>query len=658
MVPQINDRGRSFKGVTAYLLHDKQAETSERVEFTATRNLPFEDVERASKFMAWTDINSETLKDNYALAQGMDAPKSGRPRDAGAVLHCSLSWRDDQEPSREHMTQAADDWVKNEGWSEHQYYLVGHNDTDHAHIHIVINLVHPVTGKIADQSNSKLKSDRHANEYEHEMGEIVCENRAAKYKAMEQDRPAFAEKEHREEAGRLISEAYHASDSGAAFRAALEENGFDLAEGRSRAIVVVDQEGHVYSPSRAIEGVKVRDINKLFKDVDKDKLPFADDLEYERKNYGRDQAEADRQNAMLDAADEAAQRKIAAEDVDLAGGFDNATHEPHEVGSIVQLTRGRAQGEITGFDKGRYEVTFTNRRSGRESFGAFKPDDIQLVRTRQQEEEYQYQRERQRAHWEHWNIVRERQIQERIEARHEYWQIDKLQQERDQAKQALDDRSGWVDRYVLRWRYNAARDELDAKQKTLDHAQERWQTDIDAIQVKRTDELRDKLQRDMSEKELADYAKVLMAQAEERIERERAARHAGRSKGFALGQGVDPEIDNEIRGRERDGVGGVAAGGDDGGKDQDLRAKAEKEEKLQRDMSQEELDELEARLMDEAQQEIEIQTEENEVWQRHMTEEELEAYRDRLLSIEEEARERDADLDRLDESPDQGRDLE
>ena len=40
MIAQIAARGTSFKGAGLYYLHDKKADTSERVAWTQTRNIP------------------------------------------------------------------------------------------------------------------------------------------------------------------------------------------------------------------------------------------------------------------------------------------------------------------------------------------------------------------------------------------------------------------------------------------------------------------------------------------------------------------------------------------------------------------------------------------------------------------------------------------
>jgi len=699
MVPQVNKRGQSFKGVTAYLMHDKEADTSKRVMFAETRNLPFGDVESASRFMAWTDLNADALKYQHeaytAQLEGRDPQyNAGRPTEAGNVYHMSLAWHTSQEPDREQMTQAADDAVQRLGLDDHQYYIVAHDDTDHAHIHVVVNLVHPVTGKVGDIYKDHDVLDRWANEYQHENGEIVCQNRADKFEAWEQSKPAFSDKERKDEAGERIEQAYRASDGGAAFVAALEAQGFELARGRRNGFVVVDQDGEIYAPARHIEGVTGRDVNTLLKEIDKADLPDADELQEQRQNYDSDAVEAAQQGAMLEAADEAARRKVAAEDVNPAEPFKAAAHDPHEQGSIVRTWARGAQGVITGFEDGRYEVTFSNKRTGKEIVSSFKPDEIKLVRTPEEDRAYQYERDRQRAQWTDWNLVRERETRERIEERKDYWQLDHLEAERDQAQRDLDERSGWINRYVLRWRYQDASDELDAKQKNLNHAEGRWQTDIHAIQAKRTDELRrsleeqgfvaggkrsvepatnqpreeepQKLQRDMSPEELEGFAQEVLADIEERLarqreERDRAAKVLTR-KGQGLGgdHGADVGGASEIKDRERDGAGGVVQGVDgEIGEDQDLRTKQEDAEKLQRDMSEEEQEALRAQLMEDMQDKREGQYAEQghaddvddqpheamasdgyetvadaeDQLQRDMSEAELEAYRDRLREI-------------------------
>ena len=113
MVPNINTRGHSFKGVTAYLLHDKNAETSERLAWTQTYNLHTDDVEKASRFMAWTDMSRDHIKRQHeeytAMIEGREPEHSnaGRPAEAGNAYHFSLAWSPNEAPTKERMIEAA-----------------------------------------------------------------------------------------------------------------------------------------------------------------------------------------------------------------------------------------------------------------------------------------------------------------------------------------------------------------------------------------------------------------------------------------------------------------------------------------------------------------------------------------------------------------------
>ena len=101
MITKITERGWSFKGVTLYLNHDKEADTKERVGFTETFNLPTNDIDKAAKFMAYTDMNRDSIKRLAGVAS------TGRKQEKGSVYHYCLSWHPEQTPSDEDMRDAA-----------------------------------------------------------------------------------------------------------------------------------------------------------------------------------------------------------------------------------------------------------------------------------------------------------------------------------------------------------------------------------------------------------------------------------------------------------------------------------------------------------------------------------------------------------------------
>lgn len=180
MVPNIKN-GSSFLGAGKYYLHDKAAsrdvsnhlkpKTDERVSFMDTRNCVNNDPELALHEMWATAERREALK----MAAGVR--RGGQTGSDQVVKTISLSWHPTEKPSPEQMIEAADQFIAKMGWQEHQAVYIGHNDTAHPHIHIILNRVHPETGRMLDDRNDYKRAQGWALEYEKEHGRILCEKR-------------------------------------------------------------------------------------------------------------------------------------------------------------------------------------------------------------------------------------------------------------------------------------------------------------------------------------------------------------------------------------------------------------------------------------------------------------------------------------------------
>lgn len=171
MVPKIHAKGSSFKGAAQYLLHDKdRASSSERVAWAETRNLAVDDPDMGWRIMAATAMDQDRLKAQAGVKN------TGRKSDKH-VLHISLAWHPEQEPSREEMTAAADQALKAIGAGDRQAMIIAHNDEPQAHVHLLINRVSPEDGRHLKSSNDRLKLSRWAEKYEREAGQIYCEDR-------------------------------------------------------------------------------------------------------------------------------------------------------------------------------------------------------------------------------------------------------------------------------------------------------------------------------------------------------------------------------------------------------------------------------------------------------------------------------------------------
>ncbi|MEX0409785.1 relaxase/mobilization nuclease domain-containing protein [Aquibium sp. LZ166] len=195
MVPDIAGTGHSFKGACSYYLHDKRQdeasphpETAERVAWTETRNLATDDPAIAERAMIATARSADELK----ASAGIKA--TGR-KSAAHVYAYSLAWHPDEagQLDRAEMLRAVDGSLKALGAENRQALIVCHTDRAHPHVHVIVNRVDPINGKMLTTSNDRLKLSDWANAYERERGQIVTPKREEKRQLREQ----FADKAQR-----------------------------------------------------------------------------------------------------------------------------------------------------------------------------------------------------------------------------------------------------------------------------------------------------------------------------------------------------------------------------------------------------------------------------------------------------------------------------
>ena len=198
MIVRIEASGTSFLGAGRYFLHDKLSDqqkervgqgdwigrleqTDQRVWFTDTRNCLNTDPERALEEMWMVAEDQARLKMQAGVARG------GRPC-TEPVKTISLSWHKDDRPDAQHMVEAADAFLKHMRWEQHQAVYVAHNDTEHRHIHIVLNRVNHENGRTIDDFKDHKRAQSWALSYEKEQENVRCEERERR----------AAKREHRE----------------------------------------------------------------------------------------------------------------------------------------------------------------------------------------------------------------------------------------------------------------------------------------------------------------------------------------------------------------------------------------------------------------------------------------------------------------------------
>lgn len=165
-----------------YYLHDKGANTSDRVAFVDVANMPKGSAERPERAFAHMIHTAEHAND-LKRAAGL---KAGRKM-KDPVYSYSLSWHPSESPKRADMMGAAKETLAALGMADRQAVFIAHNDTEHPHIHVIVNRVCHETGRAHTMSNDRLILSDWALRYRKERGEEhFCPERAANKEKREQ----------------------------------------------------------------------------------------------------------------------------------------------------------------------------------------------------------------------------------------------------------------------------------------------------------------------------------------------------------------------------------------------------------------------------------------------------------------------------------------
>lgn len=134
-----------------YLEVGRSGHEHERVAWTASRNLcDIDDPEIAGRLMEATADQSLRIQ---------------KP-----VYHVSLAFDPKDTVDRSRMELVADRVLDNLGLQEHQALFVAHRGREHAHVHIVVNRVHPETGVAWERWRDYPRIEATLRETERELG--------------------------------------------------------------------------------------------------------------------------------------------------------------------------------------------------------------------------------------------------------------------------------------------------------------------------------------------------------------------------------------------------------------------------------------------------------------------------------------------------------
>ena len=133
----------------AHWSHQQSGQEQERVAWIAQRNLPCDDPQ-------------------YAAAV-MDAVAAQNPRVRKPVYHVSLSAPPGERLSRAEWEDIADRFLRHLKLDQHQVLMVAHRDTDHQHVHLMINRVDIETHKAWDNGHDYARRERALRLIEREL---------------------------------------------------------------------------------------------------------------------------------------------------------------------------------------------------------------------------------------------------------------------------------------------------------------------------------------------------------------------------------------------------------------------------------------------------------------------------------------------------------
>src|SRR5262245_25268722 len=156
MLASIAETHADFAALSRYLIEGKRnKETSpHRVDWIEGHNLATADPELAAKIMEATAKQSAKVE---------------KP-----VYHASINWHPDETPSQAEMKEIARRALKLMELEEHQALVVGHGDTVHRHLHMMVNRVHPDTGKAWRTGHDYLRFDRVMKQLAEENGFVYA----------------------------------------------------------------------------------------------------------------------------------------------------------------------------------------------------------------------------------------------------------------------------------------------------------------------------------------------------------------------------------------------------------------------------------------------------------------------------------------------------
>ena len=239
MIAKDSGTGKSFGGLANYLENGHRGEKVDRV--------------------AWFEADNMDIGSIREAAQVMKVAANENTRVEKPVYHFSINWHQDEsgQVDQSLALKIAREALADIGLEDHQALIVAHKDTDHFHVHVVANRVHPETDKAWVGSFSKMKLEESMARLSLEYGfEVVPGYHNAKDLGIEPPQPDVSQpsealrfeqrKEHPSFNTQVkveLPQVFEGAETWAGLHSSLEDKGYQI-QARGRGLVVVDENGH------------------------------------------------------------------------------------------------------------------------------------------------------------------------------------------------------------------------------------------------------------------------------------------------------------------------------------------------------------------------------------------------------------------------------
>jgi hypothetical protein len=214
------------------------------------------------------------------------------------------------------------------------YIEIEHEKKGRTHRHFVISRTDIEHNRAVRADHNYRKHEEVARDLERQFGHERVQGAHVERdgKNRPERTPSYAEMQQAKRTGMTPQEAtefvtglWQTTDSGKAFNAALEANGWMLARGDKRDFVLLDPHGETHSLARRVEGAKAKDVRARIADLDPASLPNVQEAKAQQQAR---QAERENQLQPGNAIDLAAERAMQEARAAAKGRYDrlNETH--------------------------------------------------------------------------------------------------------------------------------------------------------------------------------------------------------------------------------------------------------------------------------------------------------------------------------------------